>query len=205
MLIEDSFEQNTDSWMAAKLGKPSASKLKQIITSGGKASKQREAYLYKLAGETISGYREPEHQTQEMKDGIEREDEARMFFSKLYQGKVTQVGLVYKDEKREVLCSPDGLMLEDGCGLEIKNRNVSNHTKCLATRQVHYDSIVQVQASMWITGFSHWWYFSYHPMFKNKQGCLLVKRDEAFISKLSKEIDLFVKELREIVSRLKQL
>ena len=48
-------EQNSEQWWQEKLGKPSASNASRIITNDGKPSKQREGYMFELAGEIITG------------------------------------------------------------------------------------------------------------------------------------------------------
>ena len=85
--------QRSAEWFAIKAGKPSPSCFDQIITTKGDRSKQREKYLYKLAGEAVAGIREDGYTSFAMQRGTEMEPEAKHAishradaFSKLLKG-----------------------------------------------------------------------------------------------------------------------
>jgi len=103
-------KQNSEQWFAEKLGKPSASNASKIITNDGKPSKQRTGYLYELASEIITNRREEGYQNGNMLMGQEREEESRVLYEMMYDVKVDKVGVVYKDETKQFLCSPDGIV-----------------------------------------------------------------------------------------------
>lgn len=201
MIVLEDIEQNTEAWLIEKAGKPSASKFNMIVTTKGEPSKQRQDYLYQLAGESLTGRCEESYQSYAMQVGIEREAEARAFFEALYGEPVRQVGVVYRDKSKSVLCSPDGLMTD--CGLELKNPMLKTHVKYLLDGKLPTDYFQQVQGSMYITGFKFWWFMSYWPGMP--PFVLLVKRDDEFITKLDKEVELFCRELRETIKKLRKL
>ena len=60
---------------------------------------------------------------------------------------------------------------------------------------------LQVQGSMMVTGYETWWFMSYFPGLS--PFILPVKRDSKLINVLQCEIDLFIKDLDELVTRLK--
>ena len=161
MIIIDSFQQGSDSWFKEKAGKPGASSFNRIVTSKGDPSKQRQDYLYQLVGEHIIGRQEEGYTSHAMEIGLTREEEARNFYEFIENVTVKQVGLIYKDESRSVLCSPDGLM--NDCGLEIKCPLLKTHVKYLVGNKLPTEYIQQVQGSMYVTGFKKWVFMSYYP------------------------------------------
>lgn len=201
MIIIDDIEQGTEAWVKEKAGKPGASSFDKIVTTKGEPSKSRTDYLYQLAGEAIIGRQEEGYTNFAMQQGIEREAESRALFEMLHGVTVRKVGLIYRDESRSVLCSPDGL-LED-CGLEMKNPLLKTHVKYLLDGKFPTDYFQQVQGSMYVTGFSRWFFMSHYP--GAPPLILEVKRDEVFISKLAYEMDKFLFELAGLIRRLKEM
>lgn len=188
-------------WFQAKVGLPSAGSFDMIVTSKGEPSKQRQKYLYQLAGETVSGYKTETYQNLAMQRGTELEGEARQFFEFTHDIQVKQVGLVYPDEEKNYAASPDGL-LEDS-GLEIKCPLVHTHVGYLLEGKLPTEYFQQVQGGMLTTGFDHWWFLSYYPGLPAL--VLRVERDDAFIDKLRAELDKFCCELASTVERLRNL
>ena len=199
MIIVD-LKQNTDEWFAEKLGKPSASNASKILTNEGKPSKQREGYLYELVAECVSGQREESYKNGIMAMGQEREDESRKFYELTHNVEVRQVGVIYKDEKRQFLCSPDGI-INNEYGLELKNVLGKTQVKYLLDGDLPSEYFGQCQFSLYITGFKFWDFMSYSPAIKP----LLVRvfPDEKFQKALAVEIAIFIKQLEEITERIK--
>jgi len=200
MIIVD-IQQNTPEWEKEKLGKPSASNCSKIITNKGEPSKQREGYLYELAGEVITGNKEISWRNACTDQGNEREQEAIDFFSMLKNKEVQKVGVVYKDEDRKFLCSPDGIILKKEEGFECKNPLAKTQVKYLLDNVLPADYFGQVQFSLYVTGFKIWNFFSYVPGMKPL--LLRVKRDEKFLEILDVEIKKFCADLEAIVSKIK--
>ena len=65
--------QGSPEWFQARCGIPTASGFEKILTASGKPSKQREKYLYQLAGEKVTGKPEETYQNGAMKRGTEME------------------------------------------------------------------------------------------------------------------------------------
>jgi len=198
MIILDTPQYSPEYW-AAKAGIPSASKFSQIVTTDGSRSKQRKDLLYQLAGEAILGKAEEGYQSYAMQIGLEREDEARLCFSKLYGDEVRQVGLIYRDEKKDALCSPDGLV--GNTGLELKSPLLKTHVKYLLDNKLPTEYFQQVHGSMWIMDVDHYWFMSYYPEIQPL--IKLVKRDYKFTDALEREVEAFNIELKQIIERLK--
>lgn len=201
MLIIRDFEQGTDEWFKAKAGVPSSSCFDKILDSKGKRSTQRKTYMYKLAGEKITGtYSSNLFQTAAMKRGNDLEPEARDYFSFTEGLPVDQVALIYNDDNKRYSCSPDGLISEKEEGLEIKCPELATAVKYLDDNKLPTKYKLQVQGSMAVTGYTHWWFLSYYPGLKPL--ILKVERDEAFIDIIKAELNLFCDELDDLVLKL---
>lgn len=203
MIILDNIKQNTPEWDAAKIGVPSASAFEKIFTSTGKISGQRDKYLQQLAREKILGRKENGYSSASMQRGHEFEGEARSFFSMINDVNVEQVGLCYLDERKDRSCSPDGLMISEKEGLEIKCPELAAHYEYLKEGKLPTKYFVQVQGSLYITGFEKWHFLSYYPDLKHLH--IEVERDEIWIAKLSKAVDDFVVDLNELYNEMKEL
>ena len=199
MIVVD-IPQGSDSWIQEKLGKPSASNASMIICNDGKPSKQREGYLYTLVAERLTGRIENGYKNEIMLAGQEREDEARKLFQVMYNVEVEQVGVVYKDDKKEILCSPDGLC--KNYGLELKNPLGKTQARYLYEGGLPSEYFGQVQFSLYVTGFKKWVFVSYVPSMKPL--IIEVKPDEKFQKALSVELEKFVKDLNEVTERIRQ-
>ena len=194
--------QGADEWFTEKRGKPSASKMDRIITPKGQMSKQREGYLWELVAERISGITTKTYQSQAMLDGLEKEDHARNLYEFIEGVEVEQVGMIYQDEQRRFLASPDGIVNRE-YGLELKNVFPKTQVGYLLSGKVPNDYIVQVQASLFISGFSRWVFMS---VADGLPALILdVQRDWAFTAALSVALNDFCSELNELERKLRGL
>jgi len=198
MVVIKDIPQNSPEWDALKLGKPSASQFKKIVTSTGAPSKSRNKYLYKLAGEIVSGTKEDGFKSFDMELGHEREDESRKLYEFINGVIVEQVGFCFFDEKREFGCSPDGLVGLDG-GFETKNACSEVHLDRLEHGWSKVDHYQQVQGSLYVTGRKWWDLQSYSRGFKPIT--VRFERDEDFIRKLTVELRIFIKDLKLVVEK----
>lgn len=201
MLIENSFEQLSPEWFAARAGIPSASNFDKIITGAGQPSKQAEKYMYQLAGERLLGTKEESYCNAAMQRGIELEPEARSFYEALYGCDVEQAGLVYKDERKIFSCSPDGL-LENG-GLEIKCPQLSTHIEYLTGNKIPSTYYQQVQGSLYICGLEFWDFMSYYPGIK--PFIIRVEPDLKFHARLEVELEKFCFQLDVLEKKIRDM
>ena len=199
MIIVD-VQQASDQWFQEKIGKPSASNASKIITNEGKPSKQADGYMYELAAEILTGVREETFQSPFMATGVEREDESRKLYELMHGVEVSQVGLVYKDDRKQFLCSPDGI-INNEYGLELKNVQPKTQVKYLLDGDIPSEYFGQVQFSLYVTGFKFWDFMAYSPLLKP-----LVVRcypDKKYQEALDRELGIFCNELKSIVTKLK--
>lgn len=193
------FEQRSIEWHQARKGIPTASNFDRIITSEGKQSKQRQKYLYELAGEKLGGIVDESYQSFAMTRGIEMESEARALYELLHEN-VQQVGFCLSDCNR-FGCSPDGLIGENG-GVEIKCPLIHTHVEYLLNckEEMPTDYFQQVQGSIFVTGRAWWDFVSYYPGLPP----LIIREEpnDVFQRLLKKELDLFCEELDALVKKM---
>jgi len=191
-------EQRSQEWYAARLGVPSASSFDKILTTKGEPSKQAKKYMYKLAGEILSGTSEETYQNGAMLRGIELEAEARNLYKMINDVEVEEVGFCLSDGYG---CSPDGLVGKDGL-IEIKCPTMSVHVEYLLDGTLPSDYFQQTQGQLLVTGRKWCDFVSHYPAIKPL--IIRVERDEVFIKKLESELKVFCSELNDIVKKLKE-
>jgi putative phage-type endonuclease len=191
-------EQGSPEWFEARRGIPSASNFSCIITSTGTPSKSSLKYLYKLAGERVSGIIEEGYKNYNMERGTEMEAEAREAYEMITGNTVEEVGFCFKEGYG---ASPDGLVDEDGL-LEIKCPTAAVHVGYVLAGVLPTDYFHQTQGQLLATGRKWVDFFSYYPGIKPL--LVRVKRDEPFLKALEKELKIFCKKLDEVVTILKK-
>jgi len=189
--------QGSPEWFEARCGIPTASGFDKIVTSIGAPSKQKKQYLYKLAGEALSGVIEESYQNATMQRGTLMESEARDMYSLISDLEVSEVGFCRKDGYG---ASPDGLVGLDGC-LEIKCPLVATHVGYLFDNKLPTKYIQQVQGQLLVTGRKWCDFVSYFPNLKPL--IVRVQRDEQFILTLKTELEKFCIELKEVINEIK--
>jgi len=180
-------EQGSSEWLESRLGRPSASQFSNLITVTGKPSSSAAKYILKLISERITGESEQFFQSSAMLRGIDLESDAREAYEYITDNKVQEYGFIL-DDSGEYGCSPDGMLVDEPIGLELKCPLAPNHTKYLLDpNELVKDYFQQIQGCMLVTEREAWDIFSYHPL----AGHVLVRvpRDEEFITKLKAEID----------------
>jgi len=199
MIILD-HEQGSPEWLAARLGKPSASMFNKLITLTGKPSTSADGYINELIAERLTGKSEPFHVTEWMERGTALEPEAREAYEFISGNEVIETGFIL-DTDWEFGCSPDGLILDQG-GLEIKCPAPRTMVSYLRDAQVGVKKYwQQIQGCMWITRRGWWDFFAYHPEMPHV--LVRVERDDDYIAKLATEVDKAVAEIVNQVELLK--
>jgi len=184
--------QGSPEWFAARRGIPTASCFDKIVTGTGQASKQADAYYWKLLAEWLSGDVEDQYQSGWMVRGFMLQPDAVSFYELHRDVTIEQVGFCYLDERQLFGASPDGLVGDDG-GVEIKCPSGGVHLRCLMSGEIPTEYVPQVQGNLWITGRSWWDFVTYHPEMPSE--VIRVARDEEYITALAKGIGAFVQKL----------
>lgn len=191
--------QGSKEWLAARCGIPSSSNFDKLITSKGEPSKQREKYMYQLAAEAITGCKEESFQSAAMTRGIEMEAEARQFYELTRNVEVEQVGFCL-DDSGLFGASPDGLIEDDGL-IEIKSPQSQTCVSYLLKGGLDVDYFQQTQGQLLVTGRKYVDLISYYPLLRPL--VIRVVRDEKFLKALRVELEVFCKELKEIIEKIK--
>lgn len=192
--------QKSPEWYAARCGVPTASNFDCIVTSKGEPSKQRTKYLYRLAGERITGVTEEMYQSAAMKRGSEMEAEARSLYQIIKDEIVTEVGFCLSDGNFKYGASPDALVGEKG-SLEIKCPIISTHVGYLLENKMPTDYFQQTQGQLLVTGREFVDFISYYPAMKPL--IVRVERDQHFLKLLKSELEAFCQELEVIVNKIR--
>lgn len=192
--------QGTPEWFAARCGIPSASNFDKIITTAGAPSKQAQKYMYQLAAERVTGRTEEGYNNAAMERGKETEAEARNLYELIHDVQIKEVGVCYPDEKKLCAASPDGLIGEDGL-IEIKCPMAYASVGYILDNVLPTDYIQQVQGQLYVTGRKWLDFLSYYPGLKPM--IVRVEREEKFIRSLAVELELFCKQLDQIVEKIK--
>jgi len=192
-MIKVKCEQGTDEWRGIKAGVASPSNFDRLITASMKPSSQADDYYFELLGEWIEGMcKELPPNLYWVKRGTEMEPQARASFE-IIHGDVEKIGFAYKDKKKLVGCSPDGIY--DAAGLEIKCPEPINHNAYFLRGICPKKYIPQVQGSMWVTGLKQWWFMSYHP--QRPPLTVLIDADPVWQRAIDQIVVPFAKRLEE--------
>lgn len=201
MIVEKSFSQGSDEWLQARLGSVGGTGISKIITSKGERSKSREGYLLEKASEIITGKSsKPNFKTWEMQWGHDHEPEARDVFSFARDVEVEQCAMIWEDEKKQSHVSPDGYFTKEG--LEIKCYQLKRFREVRKAKKLPTDHILQVQKGLAVTTWERWWFMAYFPNLK--PFIIPVERDEKLIRTIKVEEALFIEDLEELVTELKE-
>ena len=200
--IVKNIKQGSPEWFDLRVGSVGASSLSKIITSTGKRSSQRKAYLYTLAGEILTGKKTESYSNQYMQDGIDREPQTRMEFQLETFKEVEEVALIFPDGRPGFHCSPDGLIVGEKAGLELKSVIPATQVKYLDKGVLPTEYKLQVQMSLFVTGFESWWFCSFCPGLPIF--VLEVKRDEELIKIIHAELNIFIREIKTLTEKFRR-
>jgi YqaJ-like viral recombinase domain len=157
-------KQRSEEWHRVRLGIPTCSEFGRILTPGGKLSTQAEAYMDQLLADWMTGAPDvDEPSTMYMDRGTELEPEAIRSYEFETGRKVETVGFVLHDSGY-FGGSPDGLILSDKRGLELKCPKASTHLGYMRRRALGDDKYKpQVQSLMMLCDTDYWDIQSYFP------------------------------------------
>lgn len=152
-------------WLEVRKGVLTASAIGAWImdTKGGVvATAARESAICKLVAQTAGAWEKPDYADEVMKRGIRLEPQAVAAFEKATGKKVTQVGFC-RSIHGLFGCSPDGLIMEDGTGLEGKVPIPATHILYRRANELPSAYRLQVEMSMSVTGASGWHFQAFNP------------------------------------------
>jgi len=198
MIIHRGIEQGTPEWRLLRIGKPTASRFKDVLAKGKGIT--RAGYMMQLAAEAVTDTYEDGYTNSAMQWGTETEPMARMAYEFETNSEVEQVSFITNDIAGY---SPDGLVLENGA-IEIKCPKTTTHLETILSGKMPSEHMPQVQGGLWIAEREWLDFISFDPRIKSdkKMFKIRVYRDEEYIKNLENEVTIFVNELNELIKKV---
>lgn len=196
-------EQKSDEWFAIRKGRLTASQYDKVFNQKTLSLNKVNAlkHIDTMLGELY--YKQDDMMrfkpSWAMERGIRLEDEARIDFEIREDVKVDEVGFVTNESFGDHIgCSPDGLIVGENGGVEIKCPLPATHIKYHREGVLPKEYRAQVHGSMAVCDADYWWFTSYCPDIKDFT--LKVYRDsytEALAQTLRDFNSLFASRLSE--------
>ena len=199
-------EQGTPEWFALRLGKVTASRIKDVIaTTKTGYSTSRDKYMTQLLLERITNTVAESYTNDAMTWGTEQEPFARAKYEGLASTLVEQVAFVNHPTIPMSGASPDGLVMDDGL-VELKCPMSHTHLESILGN-IDDQYMPQVQWQMAVTERSYTDLCSYDPRFPEHLQLVIkrINRDDDYIAKLEKEVIKFLAELDDKVNKVNKI
>ena len=199
-------EQRSDEWFEASLGKVTASKIADVMSTlkTGKEAITRKNYRIQLVSERLTGKKADSFMNDAMRIGIEREEDARTTYM-FKHNDVEEVGFIDHPSIPMTGASPDGLVGDDGL-IEIKCPLATTHTDTIISGEAPSKYIPQMQWQMACTGRQWCDFVSLNPDFPENLQLFVVRvdRDDTIIQELEDGVKKFLSEVDETIVKLKE-
>jgi len=192
-------KQNSDEWFALKVGKFSASTCAELLMN--KKTKGYTGLIDRIVEERMTG-NPTESKTfkgnQFTERGHELEPVARDDYEMRTFRDIAIIGVIELDDW--VLCSPDGLIGEDGLW-QAKCPIFNTQKSYLKSQKVPTNYYKQMQFELFVSGREYNVFNSYHPYLPAVD--IVVKRDEEMITIIQQRIKEAKKEILNEIKLLK--
>lgn len=212
--------QGTDEWKAARCGKVTGSRLKDVLAKvkSGEAASRRD-YRVELVCEILTGVpAELGFISKEMQHGTDNEPFARAAYEAETGAMVDQVGFAVHPSISRAGASPDGIIGWDGEGdpegiLEIKAPKTATHLGYILTalkdpaNAVPADYQPQMLWQMACTGAQWCDFVSFDPRLPEDLQLFVQRfpRDDARIASMEMEVRAFLREVDETITNLRKI
>jgi putative phage-type endonuclease len=196
-------EQGTPDWLQMRCGSLTSSRLCDALAKL-KDPKKESTYRKQLVIERLTGRTTSTYVSDAMIWGIETEPQARIEYEMLTGREVTPIGLALHPEIKYFSASTDGLVGDDGI-LEIKCLGSINHLDILLSGEIPEDYHWQMLGGMACAERQWCDFVSFDPRLPDDLK-LFVKRfsrQDALIRGMELEVVQFLKEVEEMLQRLK--
>lgn len=202
--MSEEIQQGSDAWFAQRLGKATASRIKDIVAKTKTGySTSRDKYLTQLLLERLTGTVAESYSDAAMAWGNDTEPFARASYEAQKGVMVDQVAFINHPTIEMAGASPDGLVGDDGL-VEIKCPMSHTHLESLLGG-LDDQYKVQVQWQMACTGRKWTDLCSFDPRFPAELQLVIKRfeRDDAFIATLEEEVIKFLAELDDKLNKVK--
>jgi len=203
-------QQQSEAWFSARLGKVTASRVKDVMAKGrGKEpSATRRNYMMQLLCERLTGQKEESFTSAAMQRGNELEPMARLAYELMQDCEVQEVGLILHPTIEGFGASPDGVILlpSGKGGLEIKCPNTAQHIAVLQSGkhdpQYEWQMLAQMACAEleWVDFVS----FDDRLPEELQYACFRFERDEKRINEMESAVVEFLEELAALEIDMKE-
>lgn len=203
-------EQGTDSWKQARCGRVTGSRIADVMAKGkaGAPSVTRGNYLAEIVAEVLTGLPTADkYQSAAMRQGSEREPDARRIYAFMHDTSPIQVGFVVHSAIERAGASPDSLVGEDGLA-EIKSPLVATHLDTLLGAPIDGRYVKQMQWQLACCDGRKWVDFiSFCPELPPEMQVHVrrVARDDRAIAEMETEVRAFLRDVDSTVEKLRRL
>lgn len=200
-------EQRSEDWFAARLGKVTASKVKDVMAKGrgGAPSATRQNYMMQLLCERLTGKREEGFTSAAMQRGTELEPLARAAYEIRTGNIVDETGCFSHSKIDGFMASPDGLVGSVGL-IECKCPNTATHVATIQSGkhdpQYEWQMLAQMACADrdWVDFVS----FDDRLPEELQYACFRFHRDEKRIREMEAEVKLFLEELADLEREMRE-
>lgn len=200
-------EQQSEAWFAARLGKVTASRVKDVMAQGrgGAPSATRRNYMMELLCQRLTGTREEGFSSAAMQRGTDLEPVARSAYEIDKGVMVVETGLIAHPRITGFAASPDGLVGADGM-LEIKCPLTATHIAVMQSgkhdAQYEWQMLSQMACADrdWVDFVS----FDDRLPSELQYVCYRFERDFSRIRTMESAIVEFLEELDELEQEMRQ-
>lgn len=199
--------QGTEEWLAARLGKVTASRMDDVMArtkTGYGAS--RANYMAALIVERLTSKVAESYTNAAMAWGTENEPAARAAYEFVTELEVVETGFVLHPTITESGASPDGLVGVDGL-VEIKCPNSATHIETLLTKTIPGKYQKQMLWQMVCTGRVWCDYVSFDPRMPEHLR-LFVQRvafDTEEVQSMELQVTEFLAEMEDKIAKLREI
>jgi YqaJ-like viral recombinase domain len=189
-------------WFRLRMGRVTASEMGNLLTPEFKprTGEMFRTYLFSKLAELWRGKPLIHTGSWATEQGQVREEFAIPFLALEKEWKIDEGGFIETDDGKAG-CSPDGIVGRE-FGVEVKCPEPVSHVRWLIDGVLPKDYIVQVHASLFVSGFDKWVFMSFHNDFPPL--ILEVRRDEAIIAKIGEAVKRFHEQLNEAKEKMKR-
>jgi putative phage-type endonuclease len=196
--------QRTEEWYAARLGKVTASRIADVMSTGA----GRKNYMAELVCERLTGRREEGYTNSAMQWGIDTEPLARAMFELETGYTVREVGFIDHPTIPMSGASPDGIVMDGdkNAGLvEFKCPNTATHIDCLESKKIPGKYKLQMAWQLMVARQTVCWFVSFDPRLPVRLSMWMdqYKLCEETAQEIENSVKWFLRDTDEMERRLR--
>jgi hypothetical protein len=198
-MIHYAIDQNSEEWLALRVGKFTASTFADLFMDKKTAGYQKA--IIKVAYERVTGESEVSYSNKWMQRGHEKEPFARENYELQTFNSIEDAGFFEYDDFTGA--SPDAKIIGLNGGCEFKCPSFQVYNEYLETGRIPKSYFWQIHGQLLCTG---WDFIDYMPYSspKLKQILIRVERDEKTLELLKSKLNECIEEVKILIERIQQ-